>query len=144
MILINKRGKETPAYMINEIPYINQSKAELYKFRNYRFRKNEGKKIGRRIGKELYFTLDEIKIYMQYNERRKLKELKRLYNVIKRNPGVKEEELPFIFGKSKENTINMLTDISLPPYCYNYKGLYEEDDGGLFVKGFETKNKKEV
>ena len=60
-----------------------------------------------------------------------------LYEYIKYHPGVKEEDLSKFLPYSKQVIGTLLVDISSVEYLKEFPDLYEEDDGGLYVEGFE-------
>ena len=105
--------------------------------RNYRWKTG----IGRVIDGIVHYTSDEITKFMEDTEFENIARRTMLYNYIKNHPGVKEEELHKYLPFSKQVIGTLLVDISQPEYMGDYPDLYEEDDGGLYVKGYEKVSK---
>jgi hypothetical protein len=101
--------------------------------RNYRYKT----KIGLQIDGVVYYTADEVTKFIEDVEFENIARRTVLYEYIKHHPGVKEKDLYKYLPYPKQTIANLLVDISTIDYVKQYPGLYEEDDGGLFVEGFE-------
>lgn len=104
-----------------------------YMVRNWRHKTKKGILIDGVV----YYTVDEVTEFVELTEFENIARRKILYEYIKYHPGVKEEDLSKFLPYSKQVIGTLLMDISSPEYLSEFPDLYEEDDGGLYVEGFE-------
>lgn len=104
--------------------------------RNYRYKTG----IGVFVEGVVYYTADEVTRFVEDTEFQNIARRTVLYEYIKSHPGTTERELQEVMPYSKIVTSILLADISMPEYADLYGGLYEDDNGRLFVKGHERIN----
>lgn len=115
--------------------------------RNYRF--NSKNKIGRKINKKLYFSEKDIdkmlNITVKYYNRLRDK----MFNFLKNHPCVPDKMLHLYLRKydkktgwSKDLTSKILADLSDEDCKEKYCGLYEDENGFLFIEGYEQIKKR--
>lgn len=122
-------------YIIEMFPRCTESMV-----RNYRYKT----KIGTLIDGVVYYTADEVTRFIEDTEFENIARRKKLYSYIKEHPGVKEDDLYKYLPFSKQVINTLLIEISQPEYLDDYPDLYEEDDGGLYVIGYELVNKNKT
>lgn len=105
--------------------------------------------IGSVIDGTLYFTKFEKDYLIEEIVKDSDKKRKFVYNYIKNHPAIKEQDLwkhlqryANEYQFTKDNVASTLADISQPDTLDEYAGLYEEDDGKLYVLGNELNLKK--
>lgn len=101
--------------------------------RNYRWKHG----IGSVVNGVIQYTEIEVMKFIEDTEFENIKRRNSVYEYIKLHPGITEEQLVNFLPYPKYMTRNILAEISLPEYYKLYDGLYEDDNGRLFVSGFE-------
>lgn len=101
--------------------------------RNYRWKTG----IGRQIEKIIFYTADEVMQFVEDTEFKHISRRSQIYNYIKKHPGITEKQLCKIMPYPEYSTKSILADISQKEYLQDYPDLYEEDNGGLYVVGYE-------
>lgn len=101
--------------------------------RNYRWKHG----IGSVVDGVIQYTEIEVMKFIEDTEFENIKRRNSVYEYIKLHPGITEEQLVNFLPYPKYMTRNILAEISLPEYYKLYDGLYEDDNGRLFVSGFE-------
>ena len=104
--------------------------------RNYRHKTG----IGRWVDGIVYYTADEVTKFVEDTEFLNIARRTVIYEYLKHHPGTTERELQQVMPYSKIITSIILADISMPEYMRDYNGLYEDDNGRLFVEGCEHMN----
>lgn len=104
--------------------------------RNYRHKTG----IGKWVDGIVYYTADEVTKFVEDTEFQNIARRTVIYEYLKHHPATTEQELQQVMPYSKIITSIILADISMPEYMNNYKGLYEDDNGRLFVEGYESIN----
>jgi hypothetical protein len=127
-----KESNAPRLYTIDDIVVLFPRCTE-FMVRNYRYKT----KIGTVIDSVVYYTADEVTKFVEDVEFENIARRRILYEYIKHHPGVKEKDLSKYLPYSKQVLSSLLIDISSVEYLKDYPNLYEEDDGGLFVEGFE-------
>lgn len=101
--------------------------------RNYRWKHS----IGHFVDGELRFTEEEVMRFVEDTEFENIKKRNSVYEYIKSHPGITEEQLVEFLPYPKYMSRNILAEISSLEYYKTYSGLYEDEDGRLYVEGFE-------
>lgn len=134
-----KKSGDNILYTIEDIVSLFPRCTE-FMVRNWRYKT----KAGEIIDGIIYYTADEVTQFVEETEFTNILRRNEVYETIKKFPGITEEQLCNYLPFPKYMTRNLLAEISESEHLDNYKGLYEEDDEGLYVEGFEKINKDKI